>query len=41
MQGESGKGAEAARKEGVSRTSIKLRVEWNELKRRMKAGRVI
>jgi hypothetical protein len=27
--------AEVARKEGVSRTSTELRVEWNELKRRM------
>jgi hypothetical protein len=26
---------EVARKEGVSRTSTELRVEWNELKRRM------
>ena len=32
---------EVAGKEGVSRTSTGLRVEWNELKRRMKAGRVI
>jgi len=29
--------AEVARKEGVSRTSTELRVEWNELKRRMAA----
>lgn len=29
--------AEVARKEGVSRTSTELRVEWNELKRRMTA----
>jgi hypothetical protein len=28
--------AEVARKEGVSRTSTELRVEWNELKRRMR-----
>jgi hypothetical protein len=27
-----------ARKEGVSRTSTELRVEWNELKRRMTAA---
>ena len=27
--------AEVARKEGVSRTSTELRVEWNELKRRI------
>ena len=27
--------AEVARKEGVSRTSAELRVEWNELKRRV------
>jgi hypothetical protein len=27
--------AEVARKEGVSRTSTELRVEWNRLKRRM------
>jgi hypothetical protein len=27
--------AEVARKEGVSRTSTELRVEWNELKRRV------
>jgi len=27
--------AEVARKEGVSRTSTELRVEWNHLKRRM------
>jgi hypothetical protein len=30
--------AEVARKEGVSRTSTELHVEWNELKRRMVAG---
>lgn len=30
--------AEVARKEGVSRTSTELRVEWNELKRRMTAA---
>jgi hypothetical protein len=30
--------AEVARKEGVSRTSTELRVEWNELKRRMAAA---
>ena len=30
--------AEVARKEGVSRTSTELRVEWNELKRRMPAA---
>ena len=30
--------AEVARKEGVSRTSAELRVEWNELKRRMAAA---
>jgi len=30
--------AEVARKEGVSRTSTKLRVEWNHLKRRMAAA---
>ena len=29
--------AEVARKEGVSRTSTELRVEWNHLKRRMAA----
>ena len=29
--------AEVARTEGVSRTSTELRVEWNELKRRMTA----
>ena len=29
---------EAARKEGVSRTSAELRVEWNHLKRRMAAA---
>jgi hypothetical protein len=29
---------EVARKEGVSRTSTELRVEWNELKRRMAAA---
>ncbi|MEO7144950.1 MAG: hypothetical protein ABI165_15745, partial [Bryobacteraceae bacterium] len=29
---------EVARKEGVSRTSTELRVEWNHLKRRMAAG---
>jgi hypothetical protein len=28
---------DVARKEGVSRTSIELRVEWNHLKRRMAA----
>ena len=27
--------AEVARKEGVSRTSTELRLEWNELKRRV------
>ena len=27
--------AEVARKEGVSRTSMELRVEWNELRRRV------
>jgi len=32
--------AEVARKEGVSRTSTELRVEWNELKRRMTAATV-
>lgn len=32
--------AEVARKEGVSRTSTELRVEWNELKRRMAAAGV-
>jgi hypothetical protein len=30
--------AEVARKEGVSRTSTELRVEWNHLKRRMAAA---
>ena len=30
--------AEVARKEGVSRTSTELRVEWNHLKRRMSGG---
>jgi hypothetical protein len=30
--------AEVARKEGVSRTSTELRVEWNHLKRRMEAA---
>lgn len=30
--------AEVARTEGVSRTSTELRVEWNELKRRMTAA---
>lgn len=30
--------AEVARKEGVNRTSTELRVEWNELKRRMRTG---
>jgi len=30
--------AEVARKEGVSRTSTELRVEWNHLKRRMSAA---
>jgi len=30
---------EVARKEGVSRTSTELRVEWNHLKRRMAAAR--
>jgi N-acyl-L-homoserine lactone synthetase len=30
---------EVARKEGVSRTSTELRVEWNHLKRRMIFGR--
>ena len=30
--------AAVARKEGVSRTSTELRVEWNELKRRMTAA---
>lgn len=30
--------AEIARKEGVSRTSTELRVEWNHLKRRMAAA---
>src|SRR5271165_3161091 len=29
---------EVARKEGVSRTSTELRVEWNHLKRRMAAA---
>lgn len=29
---------EVARKEGVSRTSTELRVEWNHLKRRMAGG---
>ena len=29
---------EVARKEGVSRTSTELRVEWNELKRRVTAA---
>src|SRR3984885_11778056 len=32
--------AEVARKEGVSRTSTELRVEWNHLKRRMAAASV-
>jgi hypothetical protein len=31
---------EVARKEGVSRTSTELRVEWNHLKRRMAAASV-
>ena len=31
---------EVARKEGVSRTSTELRVEWNHLKRRMAALQV-
>ena len=30
--------AEVARREGVSRTSTELRIEWNELKRRMTAA---
>ena len=30
--------AEVARREGVSRTSTELRVEWNHLKRRMAAA---
>ena len=30
--------AEVARREGVSRTSTELRVEWNHLKRRMSAA---
>jgi len=30
--------AEVARKEGISRTATELRVEWNELKRRMTAA---
>ena len=30
---------EVARKEGISRTSTELRVEWNHLKRRMAAAR--
>ncbi len=29
---------EVARKEGVNRTSTELRVEWNQLKRRMEAA---
>jgi hypothetical protein len=33
-----GTAVEVARKEGVSRTSTELRVEWNHLKRRMAAA---
>jgi len=33
--------AAVARKEGVSRTSTELRVEWNQLKRRMAAATAI